>query len=297
MQDESAVLEPQEDASESSEDNKDTSVDTSIDTSEAEAEVEEVEVEQEIEAESSTADEENVEEKTPDPEYGEKVKQRIDKLTENFRSSERQSAEKDLEIAELHKKLEAVEPKSEPFKTLEDFEYDNTQYQSYMATEIDKRATSAAEKVARGFQTKVDTESKESAFRIREKEFAADHPDYEKLVYGEVDGQRGWQASEFMARELVLSEMGEELTYHLASNPDIASEIARLPDRETVRRMARLEDQLIAEQAKAKEKTVSKAPPPTPKIPSGSSGLQKGFYEGMSDKDFDKERRKQIANR
>ena len=300
MSKQDADLEPQEDAKASPEEllENDGSVDSSIEPDKAEAESEEVKDEKESEAESSTADEENVEEiiDTPDAEFSDKVKERIDKLTANFREEQRASAEKDLRIEELQKQIDDTPQETEPFKSLEDFEYDNTKYQLYMGAEIDKRATAAAERVAKGFQAEESSASRQDAFRRREKAFAETVKDYHEVVYGEVDGRRHWQASDAVAKEIQLSDMGEQLAYHLASNPDIAAEISRLPERETIRRIVLIEERLISEKAKKANK-VSKAPPPTPKIKAGDPGLSKGFYEGMSDKDFDKERRKQIANR
>ncbi len=304
MQDE-AVLDPQDDADVSLEDQlaNDGSVDTGAaeEPTEVETEVEDTVEEPENEADSSTAEEEDLEEKTDppdtDPEYGEKVKQRIDKLTESFRVSERTNEEKDQEIEELRKQLDAIPEEAEPFKTLEDFEYDQGKWNAYLGAEISKRATEAAREVTKDYQTQTNTESRQDEFRKRETEFAKTVKDYHEKVYGDKDGQRLWKASDAMAREIQFSDMGEQIAYHLANNPDVAAEIFNLSERETVRRITRLEDTLIAEKAKADKTKVTKAPPPPPKIKAGDAGLSRGFHEGMSDSDFDKLRRKQIANR
>lgn len=312
MQEQTAVLELQAVADASSEDGRardergrfakyvDTSIDTSIIESEEESEPEEIEAEPESAAAPSTAEVEVLDEKADsqtEVEYSAAVQERIDKLTERWRSTERLTTEQAQEIAQLREQLTAVKSDPEPFKTLKDFEYDDEGYQSYLATEIPKRAAEAARQELQGYQAKAETESREDAFRRREKEFAVTHPDYLQKVYGEVNGVRSWQASSAMAAEIISSDRGQELSYYLASNPETAAEIAALNPRETIRRMALLEDKLMAEKAKAKPKKVSDAPPPPPKIVSGDAGLTRGFYEGMSDKEFDKLRRKQIANR
>ncbi len=94
-----------------------------------------------------------------------------------------------------------------------------------------------------------------------------------------------------------MSDIGPEMTYHLAKNTELASEIAILSPRETVRRMTLLEAELKSEKAKTST-SVSKAPPPTPTIPSGDAALAKKIDDAdLSDAEFEKMRRKQIANR
>ena len=302
-------LEPQEDASASSEPEvrfaDDKSVDTAVESKpepvEVETKAEEVEDEPESEVDSSTTDEENVDE-TIDPETevaadSANVKDRIDKLTERFRQQERDNEGLRQENAELRQ--QAARPQvREPFKTLADFDYDEAKYQSYMATEIDTRAEAAGARAAEGVHAKAEVESREESFRRGEKDFAKGHPDYFDLVYGEVDGLRNWVCSDVMLQEIMLSDMGQPLTYYLASNPDVAKDMSKLNPRDTAIRMDRLQTELKAEKAKVKadKKVVSKAPPPTPKIEKGKEPLEKDPAD-MSDREFAKMRRKQIANR
>ena len=298
---ETADLEPQDDADVSLEDQlaNDGSVDTAAadEPTEVETEVNELVEKPENEADPSPADEENVDERIDPTKDSENVKQRIDKLTENYRGEQRAGAEKDLRIAELEKQLADAPKETEPLKTLDDFEFDQGKYFEYLATRAEQRAVDAAEKVAKDYQAQARTESRQDAFKAREAEFSKTVDDYQEKVYGEVDGQRTWRASDTMAREITLSEMGEQVAYHLACNPDIAAEISVLSERETVRRIALLESTLITEKAKAKPNKVSKAPPPPPKLEAGEAGIRSGFHEDMTDKAFDALRRKQIANR
>jgi len=256
------VLEPTDaDASSDARFADDKSVNTAVEpepeTTDVETEVEEVAEEPESEADPSPAEVEDLDKKAdPQPgdvEYTANVKERIDDLTASFREEQRKGTAKDLKIEELQAQIDAIPPQEEALKTLEDFEYDNEKWQSYMATEIPKRAREAAREELKGFQAKADTESRQDAFRRREKEFAADHKDYNQVVYGEVNGQRGWVASDHMVREIMLSDMGQELTYHLASNPDIAAKLYNLDAHDTTRRIALLENQLVSEKAKANQ--------------------------------------------
>lgn len=281
MTDEVVAEQPQ-DADASSESKPDNAT-------EAEAEVVEQAESQESEAESSPAVEEDDDKKT-DP-----FNKRIGKLTANWRESQRANAELQQEVTELRKQLSEM-PDEEPLKTLEDFEYDQSKFMSYLASETTSRAEKAAERVAQGFQAKAAAETTEEAFRRREMDFAKTVPDYYDAVYGEVDGQRNWAATDVMARELKSSDIGHQMTYYLAKNPDIALEIFNLDERSAIRRMAILEETLKSEKAKATKKAVSKAPPPPPSIKGSDAGIEKDPAK-MTDREFANWRRKQIANR
>ncbi len=225
-----------------------------------------------------------------------RIKELTDKVRSGKRLSEAQLFELRSENDRLKKELETRPEQQEPAKSLSDFDYDEDKYRSY----LDERAATIAEKVATKAVSKVQAQSNdeqvERDFRARESAFESTVSDYEDVVYGEVNGVRKWAASPSMADEIRLSEIGPELSYHLAKNPEIASEISNLSPRETVRRMTLLEASVKSEKAKV-GKAVSDAPPPPPKIPSGDAALEKGFYEGMSDAEYAKLRRKEIANR
>ncbi len=223
---------------------------------------------QENEAESSTADKEKVEEQ-PDP--APKLQGRIDKLTKRFRVSERETASLTAENIELRKELELRPEVQEPLKTLEDFEFDNAKYLEYRLSQSDKRAEKVAERVARGFQDKNQSEVSDEEYASREKTFAATVDDFHDAVY-----DQSLKISASMAEEIRLSDLGPEMAYHLAKNPEIASEISSLSGRETVRRLTLLEADLKAEKAKTSKK-VSSAPPPVPGIKAGEAGLEKGY--------------------
>jgi hypothetical protein len=291
----------QQDADASPETYVDRSVDTSVQPAEVESKAEETEVEQESEVDPSSAEVEVLDSKadsddSPDPEYGEKVKARIDKLTSWGRDTERTNEELKRELAAAREKLAAAAPEPEPFKTLEDFEYDQGKFNAYLATEIDRRASDAVDRKFSGYESKVSLESSEQRFRDREKAFAENVPDYYDKVYGMTDGQRTWVASNAMVQEIQASDIGEEVAYYLSNQPEIAAELFKSSDREVIRKMARLEDTLKSEKVKAAAKPVTKAPPPVPKIRKGDGSLEKDPAD-MSDAEFRKWRGKQIAQR
>jgi len=287
---EQADLEQQPDADASQEDEPTGYVDTSIDTGaipeevEAEPEVEPEEPESEVDP--SPTDEEDVEEKTGS------VQERIDKVTKSWRETERDNAALEQENAVLRSQLDdRPDPDRELIKTREDFET-TEEYQQYLDSEIDVRAEKAAQKLVDQNQSSADAESRKDEFAVREKAFAGTVDDYGDVVY-----DKHLRINESMKEVIQSDEHGPELGYYLGKNPDIAKDIFEMSPVKAGQALGDILTGIKAEKAKASTKKVTEAPPPPPKIPSGDEGLDKGFHEGMSDKDFNKMRRKQIANR
>ena len=260
------------------------------------SEPEEEVVETEVEATEPESVEENAADSPPAVEETDDktidstgVQDRIDKLTRNFRQAERTAAQFQEENADLKKRL--ADAPREPHKSLADFDHDEDKYRDYLFDEAESRAEAVALKAVQSIQEDTRTSTAEEDFGRREKVFASSVKDYDDTVY-----DKSLSVSPVMASEIRESELGPEISYYLGKNPDISAEIAKLPDRAAVRRMTLLEVELSSERAKAAKK-VSNAPPPPPKIPSGDAALEKGYGEDMSDAEFAKLRRKEIANR
>ena len=300
MQEAVADLEPQPDASVSSDDRfaDDKSVDTGVieaapEPVEVETETEAVVEEPENEADPSPADEENVDETidTPEVELSKSAQERIDEVTARFRESERFAAAKDIEIAELREKLAAVPVQTEPFKTLADFDYDEGKFQTYMAQEIDSRATAAGQRAALDVRGQAEAKLTQERFDERAKVFSESVKDY-----AEVAQNPNLKINAPMAKVIQAQETGPELAYYLGKHPEIARDISSLPPEAAGFELGLLQGKLAAEKVKAAVPKVTKAPPPVPKIKSGDAGLSKDPSD-MSDKQFADWRRKQIANR
>ncbi len=251
---------------------------------------------QESEAEPTPAVEPD-KEKADSNTFGTRIKELTDKVRSGQQAHDSAMFEARQENERLQKELSSRPQTQEPLKTLEDFDFDETKFNTYKDERTATIAANAASNAVSKVQTQLESGQIEQGFRAKEKAFEATVDDYADAVYGETNGQRKWAATHEMVDELRLSEIGPEMTYHLAKNPELASEISALSPRETVRRMTLLEADLKLERAKT-GKSVSKAPPPTPKIPSGDAGLAKKIDDpGLSDAEFAKMRRKQIANR
>lgn len=299
-------LESQPDASTSSEPERytdDKSVDTSVveavpDIVEVEAETEEVTEEPESEVDSSPAVEENDEEPIDpmpddDPEYGAKVQARMDELTTFGRETERALEARNQEVAELRQQLSEVPVQHEPLKTPEDFGFDDVKYQTYLMEENEKRSAAAAERAVLGIQDKRASDERAAKHAEAESKYAEEHTDYFKVTR-----DPNLRMSQSMLEAAGESEIREDVLFHLASNPDKALKIHGLSPAASGFRMGLLAAELKTEQVKAaKPKVITKAPPPPPKIKSGDAGLDKGYVTGMTDKQYAKQRAKEIANR
>jgi len=243
----------------------------------------------EPEGQENAADSPPAGEQAPDKKIEpDKFQPRLDKLTKNWRTSERTVQERDETIAGLRKQL--AEAPKERGKTLEDFEFDQAKFLDYRLDEVKKESLAEAERLMTQFQGRTEAQHAFGEFQERELEFSKKTEDYRMTVDPD-----SWACSTVMAAEIHQSTMGPEIAYHLAKNPDKAMDISRLPERDAVRRMAILEVTLKAEKAKT-PKTVSEAPPPPPKVKGGAVGLEKDPAK-MSDSEFAKWRRNQIENR
>lgn len=236
----------------------------------------------ESEAESPPAEET---EQKPDP-----FQERIDKLTRRFRETERENLalKKQLEDA-AKKSLET--PAKEPEKSLEDFDFDEAKYRSYLLTEAEKRAEAAAERVAKQYQSKSEELAIREQYVSREKDFAKTVPDFYEVTMSE-----SLDVSGTMVDEIERSDIGPELVYYLGKNIDEAARIARMPERSAIREMVLLENKLKAAKEKP-AKTVSNAPPPAKKIDGAEPGLKISTKDPKSDELSDEEWFKREAAR
>lgn len=288
MQEEVAVLDPQEGASESSETGYvDRSIDTSIPQEAAEAAPVEEQEEPKIEAESPPADDSNVEEKKPGS-----AEERINELTRKWRETERENENSAAENARLREELEAFKQQpAQPFKSPDEFETP-AEYNTYLAAEMDARAEAAAARVLQDKAQDIESDKIGQDFAEREKAYAEDVPDYFDLVYA-----RDLKINDGMKEVIQTDENGLDLAVYLGKNPDIAKDIFGLSPLKAGMKMSQLLADIGAAKAEAAKPEVSKAPPPVPKIATTADQPLEKDPADMTDKEFAKWRRKQIAAR
>ena len=258
--------------------------------------------ETEVQAEAATEELENegqaTEEKPSDssPEKKEPkgVQKRIDELTRNWRETERDRdhwRELAMRTQQQPQKPEpSHQPVQQPVKTLADFEYDESQYQSY----IFQQAQEAARRVVQEEYKRTSTVQKQTSFQARESEFSKEVEDYHSVTRNP-----SLPITQDMVDIIADTDDGPAVLYYLGKNPDITAQLANLSPTAVAREIGRIEAKL----ATKPEKSVSKAPPPPPKITGVDSTVNVNPATPESDKHFKsaeewaRARNKQLANR
>jgi len=257
-------------------------------TDENDAVIEEV-IEEPIEPVEAVA--EPVEEETPEPTESSpvnKTQERMDELTRFRREAERdRDYWRDLANKEKSDDVKVEKPQPLEVKTLEDFDYDETKYQSYIFDTARTQAVEAAKHALQEDKTNNDTQARQKAFQTKETEYSKSVKDY-------MDVTRDTSLS--LTKEMVdiasSADDGPALLYYLAKNPDISASIARMSSLDAAREMGRIEATKLTKETNV----TSKAPPPAKTIKGGDPVIAK-TPEQMSQKEFNEYRRKVIAKR
>lgn len=240
---------------------------------------------------------------TPDQKR-DKVQERFDKLTrekyEGLSRAERAEYRAQLleqRLADLESrqaKPEQVAPAND-FPTLESHGYDEGKYQAAMAAHFTKLANEIGGKAAEAkFAEREQAERQKRAgesWAKKEAEFIKLRPDY----VDKVQNATRLPISEAMQDALMESEFGPQVALHLFDNREQALAIAALPVALQMKELGRIEARMEAEKAKPKP-AVSQAPPPPPKVDATNAPVDKDPSQ-MSDAEFAKWRKRQIAQR
>lgn len=236
-------------------------------------------------------------EKSDDTEQQEQKKSRFQRRLERQKEGRIRA---ETEARMLREQLEALkgqrqqpqesgEPKRESFESYEEF--------------IEAKATFKAEQKARELIEAERKQSQQQGERERsaasqekiaqrwttvEQEFAKTHKDYEAVVTPFVEDDLG-TFSEVARRAIVESDLGPQVLYHLAQNPEDADRLANMSPTQQVKELGKLELKLSVP---AKDK--SKAPPP-PSHERGNRNAANGYSENMSDAEYREWRKTQGA--
>ncbi len=208
------------------------------------------------------------------------VQKRIDKLTYEAREAQRQ--------AEYWREKALQEEKTpEPAKTLEDFEYDEAKYNAYQAQQITSQAVEAAKRELAKERAEAQARERDFTVEQREKKFSEENGDYFELTRSS-DVHFSAEMRDITAD----MEDGPAVRYHLAKNPDIASQIFYMPPLAAARELGRIEVKLQTERSKAGKK-VSDAPEPAPTIKPGTPAASRTLDEADQE-EFNRKRREYI---
>ncbi len=240
------------------------------------------------------------------------VQERFDKLTREkydaLREGDRKGyllEQRERELAELKAKLEARETTqvapATTFPTLEQYGYDEAKFIAAV-TAYNKATTEAsraaareeAQEIIRAEREAARAEQAQQTWKQKESDFKKSKPDYdEKVMRDPRDG--GPIITQSMAQIITESDVGPAVVYHLSENTELSAAIAKLPQIEQARAIGRIEARIEAEKQKPKP-AVSQAPPPVAKVDGSDAPIEKSPSE-MSDAEFAKWRKKQIAAR
>lgn len=156
------------------------------------------------------------------------------------------------------KDIDSDEPKPEDFKTVGEYTRALTKYEVDKAA---KKAGEASKKQSEQDKQQAQADERAGAFAKRQSEFMKATPDYEEVVEG-----ADFEVPNVAMQYLVESEVGPQLAYHLAKNPDVADRLRNLSPGRVLAELGKLEIQFEKKPEAAKPaeaaRTVSKAPPP-----------------------------------
>lgn len=256
-----------------------------VEESEVEVDTEAAQTEDSSDSDEVEQDEEISESSTETESKKDSVQKRIDQLT-----AEKYELLADREYwRNLNKPQETPkEEAQQPIKTLADFDYDESKFIEYVQSTVTQQAQQQFEQTAR----QQEAARQEASFRRAEAQFAGEQSDYYAVT-----NTPGLEISQQLAEEIKGSEMGPQVAYHLGKNPEVSSKLSRMPYKQMMRELVKIETNL----SKPKPKVESKTPPPTPKL----SGNDKASViradsknsDSLSTEEWMKRRNKQLASR
>lgn len=207
------------------------------------------------------------------------ARERIDELTGKYRAEERakQAALKRAERAEERLKgYETPPPKEFDFQTLEEYQAALT---AHHARQLQKDERQHDIEDAKAEAERADQEGLQAlreAFDARAQDFADRVPDYHEKA-----GDPNLPISTEMAKQLLLSDKGPEVTYYLATHRAEAARIASLgSELDVARAIGQIEGRLTT----PAPKKVTTAPDPIKAVATGS-GSQGEFDPGKASVD------------
>ena len=247
-------------------DTRDDNIVSTIEAEEPKPETKEAEVVQEV--------------KEDEPQDGAKPKEKLGGFTKKL-------AAKDARIAELEAKLseqpaKTVETPSDKPK-LDDFET----YDQYTEALTDwKFEQKAKEQESKSREQALRNEAKQrvETYGAKADEFAKENPDFDEVV-AESD-----VFTPIMVQAIQESDVGPEVAYYLAKNPEEASKIARLGIVAMNRAIGRIEAKLESKEAKPAVKTTN-APPPIKPVSKSASTTVDPYNTQMDADEYAKWRR------
>ena len=168
----------------------------------------------------------------------------------------------------------------DPAPTIEQHNFDPVAYSKAQAEWMDRQINKRVASAIQGIETRQTEQSIRQSFENRAAEFRKAQPDFDVVIANPALPALNADT----ARNIVRSELGPQIAYHLAKNPDMAARIAKMDNASQLMAIGRLEatlqqaDQAAkAAQAKPsvpKTRTVTQAPPPPKPVATGKAVVE-----------------------
>lgn len=225
------------------------------------------------------------------------VQKRIDELTKLRHEADRREREASRDRDHWRELATRQQPKPEPpkpevpkAKTLADFNFDEAAHQEYVLSRVSETATQAAKRELQAENARAEKQRLAETYVSRVREFAKAHPDYKEVAeYAPI--------GDHVAEVIMGLEDGPDVAYYLGQNPEMATEISRLPQAHAAYELGQIAARLEFERDKAAQAKalLSKAPPPAPKIEGGLDAEIEKNPASMTPKQFAAWRRKYMS--
>lgn len=218
------------------------------------------------------------------------VQKRIDELTANWRTTERDRDHwRELALQKAQAPVAPSAPQGKP--TLEQFEFDQERYIDALADWKLSEATKAAEAKRKEDEGKSAAAKRRAAFDERAAKYAADKADYQALI-----SDPTLPVSQAMAEAILdADEDGPALLYHLAQNRDEAARIFNLPERQAALALGRIVAKLSAAPS-VEAPQIPTAPKPVPVV-KPSAPVERGLSDELPVKEWLARRNKEAAKK
>lgn len=220
------------------------------------------------------------------------VQKRIDELTANWRTTERdRDYWRELAMRNTQQQPQKQEQPAQPQEAPKPKEDDFQDYSTYLEALADWKADQKIQSHFSEYQRRQQEQEqqrteaqRQQAFQQKAQEFAKEKPDFQAVV-----SNPSVPINEPMKDAILESDMGPQIAYHLGQHPDKAAQIAGMSAYGAAREIGRLEAQLsVPEKPK-----VSQAPDPVEPVGGGSERNAKD-PEKMTTKEWMDWRNKQV---
>jgi len=227
---------------------------------------------------------------TPEAPRPKGVQKRIDELTANWRTTERDRDHwRELALKNAQPSPAPAAPQGKP--TLEQFEYDQEKYADALVEWRLNEREKERESKQKEQETRAAAEKRTKTFVERESKYATDKDDYRPLSVIGMDPSWSF-ATQTMADAILEADEGPALLHYLDTHRDEASRIAQMSPTQTALALGRIVARLTAPEPVTTPQ-ISSAPPPAPTIKPTAPVAKDP--SSMSDTEFAAWRRKTIA--